>query len=100
MLLPLKDELSVYKDAIQATDGDYLILRTTNQPICPVCWGKEHKAIPVYGTDTGYFTCGCCGNVGAFDRRMVERIAADEGRAEQELFNTMNARSSDLRKYF
>lgn len=68
----LKEKVAYYEDFEQSNTGNYYILTNTKQPICPVCWGKGHKAIPVYGNETGNYICGACGKSGAFNHQTVE----------------------------
>lgn len=86
----LKKKLEEYEATEQSPSGDYLIMKKSGQAICPICWGKEHKSIPIYGNDTGHFICGGCHTTGVYNRQIVERLAEDQERANQELWNAID----------
>ena len=51
-----------------STTGNYLIRKKDSQAICPICWAKDHKAVPIYENDVGKYRCGGCGHYDDFDR--------------------------------
>lgn len=56
-------------------EGDCLYLEDKKQYICPVCWYKDKKIVPVFDTEnTGYYKCNICANQGIFDKNLVLRI--------------------------
>ncbi len=64
----LKKRLELYEEVDQSKTGNYLIMKKTGQAICPVCWAKDHKAVPIYENDVGSYRCGGCGHYDDFDR--------------------------------
>ncbi|MEG0944618.1 MAG: hypothetical protein RSF86_13385 [Angelakisella sp.] len=85
----LSEKLEQYEATEQSQTGDYLIMTKSGQAICPTCWGKEHKAVPIYGNDTGHFICGGCHTTGVYSRQLVERLAAEQEEANRELTNAL-----------
>lgn len=87
----LRKELDLYEAVKQSATGEYLVQKETDMAICPICWPKIHKAIPIYeDSDTGKFTCGCCQHTGIFDRIKVERIKREDQAASDELWRSIS----------
>lgn len=79
-IVELKTQLSKYEDVEKSTTGNYLILKETGMPICPVCWGNEHKAIPIYETANGRYYCSICKR---YDTYSFNKVAENGRRYKQ-----------------
>lgn len=77
-----KEKIAYYEDVEQSPTGDYLILKHTQQAVCPVCWGREHTAIPLYGNGP-YYTCGSRKTFGVFDRQAFRHAQAEQEQENQ-----------------
>lgn len=86
----LKEQLALYEDVEPSTTGNYLIMKKNGWKICPTCWAKDHKPIPIYDNGGGTFVCGGCGKAGTYDHQKVrergQRIEAQNKRTA-EYFN-------------
>lgn len=86
----LLSQLQIYEATSSSQTGAFLVRKKDNEPICPVCWRAEHKAIPIYeNSDTGYYTCGKCGQTGIFNRKKVQQLDAERESFNQQLSDTM-----------
>ena len=89
----LKSRRDCYEAIEPATEGDFYLVKQTQEKICPVCWRDRHKAIPIYENteaDVGYYVCSCCKNKGIFNRIKVQTIQAENEAATQEMWRNIN----------
>lgn len=85
----LKNRIELYEAVEQAPNGNYYILKINGERICPICWRKDHKAIPIFGDD-GSYLCGGCGMSGIYDRDIVQHNRYLAEKENEKLQNYLN----------
>lgn len=86
----LHQTIDEYEATEPSSEGNYSILKKTNQAICPVCWGKERKVIPIYDNGTGHYNCGSCKSLNVFSRKAVAIAEAEGSRYAQDLVDALS----------
>lgn len=98
----LKNELEKYTAIEKATDGNYIILKETNTPICPTCWGKDKNPIPIYDDGRGKYKCNICGTSEVYSNLGVEKEKEKQNEATNEMAQVCKAYNNyfDRNGYF
>ena len=73
----LKQQLDKFTSVDRSTKGNYLILKEKNMPICPICWSKGNKTIPIYESEKGRYKCGACGLDEVYDTELYNQSKAE-----------------------
>ncbi len=67
----LKSRIEEFEEVEHPQNVDYYILKSTNQTICPICWGNDKKIMPVRDNGSGYYHCGNCRAHGVFNQNVI-----------------------------
>lgn len=83
----LNERLDLFEAVEKAPKGDCYIRKVDGEPICPICWRKDSKQIPISIDDEGRYRCRSCNNPGVYDHAIADPIHAQaraEGKREME----------------